>query len=775
MQVIHKVIHKRISNILIKLEYAIIRQYVCYTQKTKQIDMSENFNIARIAVPVPIFRLFDYKSKELLKVGARVLIPFAQRQLVGIVVDEVEPNNVKVELNKLKSVTEVLDPNFISQDLIDLAQWIASYYLVPIGMVYELILPVKLRKAEPSKPIGVKHWQLNKTAANVISEDFGRAFAQRALFEFMQQTGAVNALQLNEHFNQWRPAMKAISNKGLIETTNILSFSEYTPKPLDEQLILNAAQQKIVASVEAKFATHLIHGITGSGKTEVYLSIVEKHLAEDRQALLLVPEISLTPQFVERVRQRLNKSVAVVHSSMNDAQRHKAWWAAKNGEVDIVLGTRASVFTAFKNLRIIIVDEEHDSSFKQQDGVRYHARDVAIMRAKQYDIPIVLGSATPSLEALHNVAQGKFILRTLAQRATGASLPEMHLIDCNDPVEKLENGLSLSLLKHIKKRLDKKQQTILFINRRGFSPTLYCTECGWTAQCPRCDARVTAHIDPNSGSIKRLRCHHCGYQAGTAHSKFNQCGACHQPTVMPLGAGTQRAEEALRHHFPEAVLTRLDRDAITTKTALERELCRIKSGDVDIIIGTQMLTKGHDFPNVTLVGVLDADQGLFALDFRSQEKLYQQLLQISGRAGRHQHGEVYIQTQFPDHEFYQQLLAQDYAAFAQHEIENRRMLNYPPIGYISLLRAESRYAKQGLDFLRWCQQQVAQQEGVFISDAVPAPMEKRAGRYRAQLMMHSQSRSALHQFQHRLMSLISNNKQQNSIRWSLDVDPIDLY
>ena len=737
--------------------------------------MSERFFIARVAVPVPIFRLFDYKSECSLKIGARVEVPFGGRQLFGIVVEEIEANRSSVNLNKLKSISEVVDLTLLPQNLIDLTQWIASYYLVPIGMVYELILPVKLRKGEQSKPNGEKHWQLNKVAAAIESEDFGRAFAQRALFEFLLQKQLVNTQQLNEKFKQWRPAMQALLKKGLIETTERLSFSEFSAQTSDQQLNLNSAQQKVVDSIQNKFATHLIHGITGSGKTEVYLSIVEKHLLEGQQALLLVPEISLTPQFVERVRKRLHNSVAVVHSGMNDTQRHKAWWAAKNGQVDIVLGTRASVFTDFKNLRIIIVDEEHDSSFKQQDGVRYHARDVAIMRAKQHDIPIVLGSATPSLEALHNVAQGKFKLSTLEKRATGASLPEMHLIDCSDRAEKLENGLSPSLLKHIQKRLDKKQQTILFINRRGFSPTLYCTECAWTAQCPRCDARLTAHIDSNSGLIKNVRCHHCGYQAGTQHSQYNQCGACHQPTVMPLGAGTQRSEEALRQHFPEAVVTRLDRDAITTKTALERELSRIKSGEVDIIIGTQMLTKGHDFPNVTLVGVLDADQGLFALDFRSQEKLYQQLLQISGRAGRHQQGEVYIQTQFPEHEFYQQLLAQDYSAFAAQEIENRRLLKYPPIGYISLLRAESNYAKQGIDFLRWCRQQLAPQDGVFVSDAVPAPMEKRAGRYRAQLMMHSQSRSDLHQFQHRLISLISNSKQQKSVRWSLDVDPIDLY
>ena len=774
-EVIHKVIHRLFSNIFIGRECAIIRSYVL-SCKNKEIDMNEKKNIARIAVPVPIFRQFDYKYEQKLQLGARVKVPFGKRHLIGIVVEKIECDKASVDPSKLKSISQVLDESFLSKDLIDLARWIASYYLMPIGMVYELILPVKLRKGEPIKPVGEPHWQLNKAAEKISTECFGRAFAQRALFEFLQKNKLATIGQLNASFKQWRPAMKALLKKELVENNDILSFAEYSPKPQEQQLQLNTEQRAIVDSIENQFSTHLIHGVTGSGKTEVYLSIVEKHLTtSNQQALLLVPEISLTPQFVERVRQRLNKSVAIVHSAMNDSQRHKAWWAAKTGNVDIVIGTRASVFTAFRNLKIIIVDEEHDSSFKQQDGVRYHARDVAIMRAKQHNIPIVLGSATPSLEAWHNATVGKFKRMTLANRATGASLPDMHLINSSDPTERLEDGFTPSLIKQIKQRLDKKQQSILFINRRGFSPTLYCTECAWTAQCPRCDARVTAHIDKNTAAIKSIRCHHCGYQTGSQKSEYNRCGSCHQQTVIPLGAGTQRAEEALRAHFPTAVISRLDRDAITTKTALENELERIKTGEVDIIVGTQMLTKGHDFPSVTLVGVLDADQGLFALDFRGQEKLYQQLLQISGRAGRHQQGEVYIQTQFPEHPFYQQLLAQDYAKFAQHEIENRRMLNYPPLGYMSLLRAESTYAKQGLDFLRWCRYQLTLPEGVFVSDAVPAPMEKRAGRYRAQLMMHSQSRSALHQFQHQLISLITNSKQQNSIRWSLDVDPIDLY
>ena len=742
--------------------------------------MSKNFLIMRVAVPVPIYRLFDYKTDQSMKLGARVLIPFGRRQLVGIVVDQVESNDSSFELDKLKPITQVLDATFLSGKLIELANWIASYYLVPIGMVFELILPVQLRKNESSDPQGDPSWQVSEDArkftTDKITETFGRAFAQRALFEYLQKKSPVNSTQLNNEFKQWRPAMKGLLDKTYVQKSKQINFSEYQPQLNDQKLSLTDDQKLVVNSIDKGFSSLLIHGITGSGKTEVYLSIVEKLLLEQhQQALLLVPEISLTPQLVDRVRQRLNKSVAVIHSGLNDKQRHKAWWSAKTGNVDIVLGTRASVFTAFKNLSVIIVDEEHDASFKQQDGVRYHARDVAIMRAKQYDIPIVLGSATPSLEAMHNASNNKFKLATLKQRATGESLPDMHLINTSDPEQALVDGLSPKLLKQIEMRLQAKQQSILFINRRGFSPTLFCTECAWVAQCPRCDARVTAHINPHTALIQTVRCHHCGYQSGNQQSQFNQCGVCQQPTVMPLGAGTQRTEEALKQHFPEAIVARIDRDAITTKTALENELDRIKNNEVDIIIGTQMLTKGHDFPNVTLVGVLDADQGLFAVDFRGTEKLYQQLLQISGRAGRHQRGEVYIQTQFPEHPFFKQLLAQDYAAFAEHEIQNRRLLNYPPIGYLSLLRAESTFAKQGLDFLHWCRQNVSLPNDVFVSDAVPAPMEKRAGRYRAQLMMQSRSRAALHQFQHQLISLIINNKQQKNIRWSLDVDPIDLY
>ncbi len=735
----------------------------------------------RVAVPVPLYRLFDYQIDAMPEIGARVEVPFGKRYLVAIVVEQLSSADLSIDAKKIKTVSRTLDASFLPVELIALAKWIASYYLVPIGMVYELILPVKLRKGEMIEPSGEVVWKLNDHGVNVNAEGLGRAKAQRALLEYLQAHSQANSETLNRHFKQWRSTMKTLHEKQWVEAVEEVSFDEYASQYSEKKLRLTAGQHDIVNAIDAQqFATHLIHGVTGSGKTEVYLSIVEKLLKQSgHQALLLVPEISLTPQFVDRVRQRLNKSVAVIHSALNDSQRHKAWWSAREGKVDIVLGTRASVFTAFKDLQVIIVDEEHDASFKQQDGVRYHARDVAIMRAKQHNIPIVMGSATPSFEALHNAALGKFILASLPDRATGASLPDMHLVDTSDPAEKLVDGLSPSLIRQIKKRLDAKQQSILFINRRGYSPTLYCTECAWIASCPRCDARVTAHLSPSRGVIEFVRCHHCGYQS--SHNGLDKnagllvCGDCKQPTVMPLGMGTQRSEEALHKLFPHAVVSRLDRDVITTKSALEKELRRIRNNEVDIILGTQMLTKGHDFPNVTLVGVLDADQGLFALDFRGPEKLYQQLLQISGRAGRHQHGEVYIQTQFPEHPFFELLLAQDYRGFAEREIEMRGMLSYPPIGYLSLLRAESTYAKQGLEFLRWCRQQVELPDGVFVSEAVPAPMEKRAGRYRAQLLLQSASRQALHQYQHQLISCIAGSKQQNNVRWSLDVDPIDLY
>lgn len=777
--------------------------------------MSFSKQFVRVAVPIPLYRLFDYVvdtevvDTHQAQVGSRVIVPFGNRKLVGIVVSFCSELELDVDPQKLKKLDTILDQELLSQQHIDLANWVASYYLAPIGMIYELILPVHLRKGDLLTPKGDNFWQVIKMDSDdpkSSGDQFGRAHAQRKLFNFLNEENGASTAQLENNVGNWRSTMKALMQRGLVEKTQKLSFSEYATIESDQSLTLNLEQQTIVDSIQPNgFAAHLIHGITGSGKTEVYLSIVEKVLNQagsDRQALLLVPEISLTPQFVDRVRKRLKKSVAVMHSALNDRQRHKAWWSARAGKVDIVLGTRASVFTPFKNLGIIIVDEEHDASFKQQDGVRYHARDVATVRAKQSDIPIIMGSATPSFESLYNVELGKFTLSTLKQRATGMLMPDMKLIDVSDPAQKAVDGLSPRLVQEIEKRLAAKQQTILFINRRGFSPTLYCTECGWIAGCPRCDARLTAHINSKTGLIHLVRCHHCGYESKCyerqVYEKKGQqikhridnhdiqtCGSCQQQTVMPMGAGTQRTEEALKQRFPSVNIARLDRDAITTKNALENELARIRSNEVDIILGTQMLTKGHDFPNVTLVGILDADQGLFSIDFRGLEKLYQQLLQVSGRAGRHQAGEVYIQTKFPNHSFFEQLMQQDYDSFAHDEIQSRKLLAYPPMGHLALLRVESTYAKQGLNFLRWCRQQITTtpitttpittMPSVFVSDAVAAPMEKRAGRYRAQLLMQSASRQDLQKFQRQLLAVILQSKQQSQIRWSIDIDPIDLY
>ena len=733
---------------------------------------------ARVAVPVPLYRLFDYAVDDECEVGSRVLVPFGKRQLVGIVVQVCIEKELEIPAEKLKKLSVILDLKLFSKKQLQLANWIASYYQSPIGMVYELFLPIHLRQTKKLMPKGENFWQINQEIEEFVQLE--RAPKQKKLFEFLKNCQGANAAKIGQHIDNWRAIMKALIEKGLVSQSEKLTFSEYAPiGGRKDNLTLNDEQQRIVDKVCInEYQAHLIHGITGSGKTEVYLSIVERALKKSgQQALLLVPEISLTPQFVQRVRKRLNKSVAVVHSGLNDTQRHKAWWAASEGAVDIILGTRTSVFTPFKNLAIIIVDEEHDASFKQQDGVRYHARDVATVRAKQNNIPIVMGSATPSFESLHNAELGKFQLSNLSSRATGMRMPKMQLIDMSDPAHKSSDGLSTSLVKKIEKRLDAQQQSILFINRRGFSPTLYCTECSWVAQCPRCDARLTAHLNPHNGMIESVRCHHCGYQRNQ-NKNIHVCGGCDQHTVMPMGAGTQRAEQSIKQRFPTARLIRLDRDVVTTKNKLEESLDLINSNQVDIILGTQMLTKGHDFPNVTLVGILDADQSLFAVDFRSAEKLYQQLLQVSGRAGRHQAGEVYIQTQFPEHAFFQHLIQQDYAQFASQEIQSRKMLSYPPAGYLTVLRAESVYARRGLDFLTWCRDQLVLEQvpsSIFISDAVAAPMEKRAGRFRAQMLIQSVSRHDLQHLQHRLVRIIANSKKQQQVRWSIDVDPIDLY
>ena len=508
--------------------------------------------------------------------------------------------------------------------------------------------------------------------------------------------------------------------------------------------------------------------MTGSGKTEVYLNVIQQVLAQGKQALVLVPEISLTPQLVGRFERRFSARIAVLHSGLNDQERLNAWLAAREGKAPIVLGTRSAVFTPLKDPGLIVVDEEHDASYKQQDGFRYSARDVAVMRAARGKIPIVLGSATPSLESLKQAREGAYTLLELPDRTGGAGMPDVRLLDMRRL--KLSEGLSPPLREAIAARLAKGEQSILFLNRRGFAPVWMCFDCGWVAPCRRCDAQLTLHQ-----KRQKLLCHHCGAEQEMAL----RCPSCRGENLHPLGEGTERVEGALRKFFPQARIERVDRDSTSRKGALEEKLRRVHEGEADILVGTQMLSKGHDFPNVTLVAILNADQGLYGTDFRSSERLFQLIMQVSGRAGRaDKPGEVLIQTWHPGHPLFGALQRHDFHGFADFALTERRETGYPPFSHLTLLRAESPVNGAALKFLQEAHAlalRLSPGENVNILEPLPAPMERRAGRYRAQLLVQSSSRAPLHAFLGQWVAELTEANFSKKVRWSLDVDPVDMY
>ncbi|MBT8134315.1 MAG: primosomal protein N', partial [Gammaproteobacteria bacterium] len=514
-------------------------------------------------------------------------------------------------------------------------------------------------------------------------------------------------------------------------------------------------------------AVHVVNGITGSGKTEVYLALCQSALSDDKQILIMVPEIGLTPQLTERFLDRLNTSVVILHSAMNDRQRYAAWHAAANGQARLIIGTRSSIFTPMPEIGLIIIDEEHDGSYKQQDGFRYNARDLAILRAKNKGIPVVLGSATPSLETLNNINEQRYHVHYLKQRANRKPLPKIELVNlCS---QKLHEGLAETLLQKIRQHLDQQGQVLLFINRRGFAPLLMCHDCGWTTNCLRCDAHMTFHKRRN-----QLHCHHCGSQRPAP----DHCDECGSSEVVAIGVGTERIEHFLQERFSDTSVSRIDRDTTRNKGSLQDKLEKAHSGESGILVGTQMLAKGHDFPNITLVCVLDTDQALFSADFRASEHLAQLITQVSGRAGRAEKpGEVLIQTHHPDHPLLQTLLHHGYQAFAQTALHERQAAGLPPARHLVLLRCESVEVNAAQNFL---QQAVEKARQVSLDDIdlfgpIPAPMERRAGRYRYQVMLQSKQRKALHRFiswwAPQLQQLVSARK----VRWSIDVDPYDTF
>ena len=733
----------------------------------------------RIALPSPLRRLFDYRAPTQVAVaawqpGMRVRVPFGRREMVGILVETASSTHVPVD--KIKDALELLDEQpLLPASIMRLCLWTAQYYQHSLGDTFSWALPTLLRQGEPAEARQQKIW-LAKLPLNLEDPLLTRAPRQRDALKVLAQHTQGIAHERLEQFNISKDSATALLKKGFAtqQLRQLQDLPHKTPSLAQPELPLNEEQQAAFNAIHAnnqEFKAYLLAGVTGSGKTEVYLQLIREALAAGKQVLVLIPEINLGPQTLERFTKRFNARIALLHSHVNDRERLEAWLAARSGHADIIIGTRSALFTPLKNLGLIIIDEEHDASYKQQEGLRYHARDLALVRARSANVPIVLGSATPCLESLHNAHSGRFALLRLTKRAGGASQPKFIRLDVRSLP--LDSGISAPLQKEIRTTLEAGQQVLVFLNRRGFSPVLMCNDCGWMSQCSECDARLTLHQRSNE-----LRCHHCGHSEARPHN----CPSCNKVDLRPIGAGTERAEERLQILFPDTPVLRIDRDSTSRKGSMDALLTQIGSGEPCIMIGTQMLAKGHHFPRVTLVAILNADGGLFSADFRASEKMAQLIVQVAGRAGRASDlGRVIIQSALADHPLLVQLSEQGYFAFAEQALSERRATALPPFSHLALLRADALKPELADAFLEDAYsiaEQLLEQlkiEGVELLGPIASPMERRAGRYRAQLLIQANSRAPLH----RLLTPLCNNLESlpsaRQSRWSMDVDPIDLF
>ena len=733
----------------------------------------------RIALPSPLRRLFDYRAPAQVAVaawqpGVRVRVPFGRRELIGILVETA--NTTTVPDNKIKDALELLDQQpLLPPSIMRLCLWTAQYYQHSLGDTFSWALPALLRQGEPAEARQQKMW-LAKLPLNLEDPLLTRAPKQLQALKVLAQHSQGIAHERLEQFTISKDSINALLKKGLVtqQVRQLQDSAHKTPSLAQPELPLNDEQQAAFNAIHANnqtFKAYLLAGVTGSGKTEVYLQLIREVLAAGKQVLVLIPEINLGPQTLERFTKRFNARIALLHSNVNDRDRLEAWLAARSGHADIIIGTRSALFTPLSKLGLIIIDEEHDASYKQQEGLRYHARDLALVRARAANVPIVLGSATPCLESLHNAHSGRFALLRLTKRAGGASQPKFIRLDVRSLP--LDSGISAPLQKEMRKTLEAGQQVLVFLNRRGFAPVLMCNDCGWMSQCSECDARLTFHQRYNE-----LRCHHCGHTEARPHN----CPSCNKVDLRPIGAGTERAEERLQILFPDTPVLRIDRDSTTRKGSMDALLTTIGSGEPCIMVGTQMLAKGHHFPRVTLVAILNADGGLFSADFRASERMAQLIMQVAGRAGRAgEPGRVIIQSQLADHPLLVQLSEQGYFAFAEQALSERRATGLPPFSHLALLRADAlkaEYADIFLEDAYSIAEQLLEQlklEGVELLGPITSPMERRAGRYRAQLLVQASSRAQLHRLLTPLSSNLESLPSARQSRWSLDVDPIDLF
>ena len=725
-----------------------------------------------MALPVPLRRHYDYvigenfRQVEFLP-GTRVSVPFGRRKdQVGIVLGVVDQSPLQPD--QLKSVSKVIDyePLFSPRHF-ELLCWAADYYHYPVGEVLFSTLPGLLRKG---KSVERGYDEIFRVSAEGRKTDPGNnAPAQIALLRILRTCpGGLTRQELRTKQTQYAKPLKALLEKGLVKRLIAGVAGPVAAETEDRGFALNQRQIQAINSITAKtdaHHTHVLQGITGSGKTEVYIEAVRRVVEQNRQALILVPEIGLTTQFIDRLKRRLPVDIRVQHSALNETERLRNWLAARNGEAAVIIGTRSAVWTPLKSPGIYVVDEEHDPSYKQESGFRYSAKDIAIVRGKLDNVPVVLGSATPSLETLKNIRNRKYGEQHLPTRASGAKSPEIRFINLrNEPVS---GAVSKTLLDEIAITLEKNNQVLLFLNRRGYAPVILCHSCGWYAECGHCSVKMTYHKDKN-----RLICHHCDARRVLPA----RCPNCDEAELIEVGHGTQRLDQTLTEHFPDARILRIDRDSTRRKGSMERMIKEITTGKADILIGTQMLAKGHHFPRLTLVGIIDADAGLLSTDFRASERLAQLIVQVSGRAGREDRpGVVFIQTHFPEHPLLQTLVAQGYDQFAGLLLAERKKAQLPPYSYLALLGAEAAGREAAEKFLHEARNRLKQYSAdLRIFGPVNAPIEKRRGRYRNQLLIQSANRNVLRKAMAQWCRLLESIPGANRTRWSLDIDPQDM-
>jgi len=729
-----------------------------------------------VSMPVPLRRLFDYTlpkdsnvSDPEQLIGCRVRAKFGPQELIGVIVSCHQQPSIAPE--KIRSIEEIIDKTaLIPTELLKLCHWAASYYHHPIGEVIQTALPQALRQgknAEITAPV----WQLTTEAKGLPSEALKRARKQQEVLQYLLQYPYLTREQADS-LEISNATLNAMLKKGLLEKTQRAVASQLpsdAPVLNENPPALTEEQQNALKQIHYhKYTCYLLEGATGSGKTEVYLQIIASVLQRGLQVLLLIPEIGLTPQTLSRIRQRFNRSIAELHSNVSESQRCRHWINARDGKAQIVVGTRLASLTPMHRLGAIIIDEEHDLSFKQQDGLRYSARDLSIYRARHLNIPVILGSATPSLESLHNAIQGRYEHLRLTQRAGNARAPKLKILDLRQ--KQLKAGLCEDALNAINQVISRGHQALVFINRRGYAPTLLCHVCGWYAGCPNCDARLTLHSSP-----PRLHCHHCGVERGV----YRHCPSCGSNDLNPKGLGTEQTEQYLQQQFTDTPIIRIDRDSTQQKMAMQRHLERAAKGEPCILIGTQMLAKGHHLPKIALVVVVDGDQGLLSADFRGAERMGQLITQVAGRAGREEiPGTVLIQSHTPDHPLLELLLERGYHRYARELLGERHVSGLPPYTHMVVFRAESKRAENATAFLSMvattCASAKAPSKELRYLGPIPARMEKLNERFRYQLQITASSRRTLQELLGSVLESIDQHALSKRTRWSVDVDALEV-